>query len=144
MFSKAYLNGVHYSLVKTSNKAIAILQRHSGPPNIHTMKYATVEDMITLRAIRKMLRVNARSIANHLGGGAFGHLGVIISDAAYEMISPINAWENPEFPGRVPSAIQGGGTAAQISAAKHRWEEATAYFKTYNTVQSALKNKSSR
>jgi hypothetical protein len=35
--------------------------------------------------------------------------------------------------------IEGGGTASQISAAKHRWEEAITAFKTYNTVQSALK-----
>jgi hypothetical protein len=55
------------------------------------------------------------------------------------MISPLNAWENPEFPGRSPTIIEGGGTSAQISAAKHRWEEATSDFKTYNTVQSALK-----
>jgi hypothetical protein len=55
------------------------------------------------------------------------------------MISPLNAWENPEFPGRAPTSIEGGGTSAQISAAKHRWEEATTDFKTYNTVQSALK-----
>jgi hypothetical protein len=116
------------------------------------MKYATVEDVIScfphpvlppvtgepdhhnLHAIHKMLRANAHSIDTHLGGEAFGHLGVIISDAAYEMISPINAWEKPEFPGRAPTSIEGGGTAAQISAAKHRWEEATADFKTYNTV----------
>jgi hypothetical protein len=26
------------------------------------------------------------------------------------------AWENPESPGRTPAAIDGGGTAAQISA----------------------------
>jgi hypothetical protein len=122
------------------------------------MKYATVEDVIssfphpvlpseqgepdyhTLHAIRKMLRANARSIDTHIGGGgAFGHLGVIISDAAHEMISPLNAWENPEFPGRAPAAIEGGGTAAQISAEKHCWEEATNDFKTYNTVQGALK-----
>jgi hypothetical protein len=98
------------------------------------MKYATVEDVIssflhpvlpsvtgepdyhTLHAICKMLRANARSIDTHLGGGAFGHLCVIISDAAYEMISPLTAWENPEFPGQAPAAIEGGGTAAQIGA----------------------------
>jgi hypothetical protein len=60
------------------------------------------------------------------------------------MISPLTAWENPEFPGRAPAAIEGGGTAAQISAGKNRWEEANNNFKTYNTVQSALKNKLSR
>jgi hypothetical protein len=50
-------------------------------------------------------------------------------------------WVNPSFPGRTPSLIEGGGTAAQIIAAKHRWEEATTTLKTYNTVQSALKKK---
>jgi hypothetical protein len=126
------------------------------------MKYATVEDVIfcfphpilpsvtgepdyhTFHAIHKILRANARSIDTDPGGGAFGHLGVIISNVAYEIISPLSAWENPEFPGQAPTSIKGGGTAAQISAAKHLWEEATTDFKTYNTVQSALKNKSSR
>jgi hypothetical protein len=45
-------------------------------------------------------------------------------------------------PGRAPTAIEGGGTAAQISAAKHLWEEATTCFKTYNAVQSTLKKQS--
>jgi hypothetical protein len=91
-----------------------------------------------------MIRANARSIDTHLGGGALGHLGVIISNAAYDMVSPLTAWENPEFPGRAPAAIDGGGTAAQISVKKHRWEGATNDFKRYNTIQSALKNKLSR
>jgi hypothetical protein len=126
------------------------------------MKYATLEDVIssfphpilpsvtgkpyyhTLHSIRKMIRANARSIDNHLGGGAFGHFCVTISDATYEIISPLTAWQNPEFPGRAPAAIEGGGTAAQTSIEKYRWEEATTDFKTYNTVQSALKSKSSR
>jgi hypothetical protein len=86
-----------------------------------------------------MLRANSRSIDTHLGGVAFGHLGVIISDIAYEGISQWTAWVNPPFPGRAPSAIEGGGAAAQISAAKHHWKEATTAFKTYNTVQIALK-----
>jgi hypothetical protein len=72
-------------------------------------------------------------------GGEFGHLGVITSDIAYEGISPLTDWVNLPFPGRSPAAIEGGGTAAKISAAKNRWEEATTAFKTYNTVQSALK-----
>jgi hypothetical protein len=55
------------------------------------------------------------------------------------MSSPLNAWENPEFPGRAPTAIEGGSTDAQISAAQHLLEEAKTDFKTYNTVQSALK-----
>jgi phage gp36-like protein len=63
------------------------------------MKYATVEDVIasfphpilptvqgepdyqTIHAIRKLLQENARAIDTHLGGGALGHLGLIVSDA---------------------------------------------------------------
>jgi hypothetical protein len=115
------------------------------------MKYATVEDVIasfphpvlpsvpgepdyhSLHDIRKMLRANARSIDTHLGG-AFGHIGFIISYIAYERISPLTAWVNPLFPGRSPAAIEGSGTAAQISATKHHWEDAITAFKTYNTV----------
>jgi hypothetical protein len=121
------------------------------------MKYATVEYVIaslphpilsavpggpdyhTHHDIRKFLPANARSIDTHLGVGAFGYLGVIISNIAYEGISPLAAWVNPPLPGRAPEEIEGGGTAAQIGANKHSWEEATSAFKTYNTVQSALK-----
>jgi hypothetical protein len=127
-------------------------QRHSGPPNQQKIKYATVEDVIaifphpilpavpgepdyhTLHSIRKMIRANARLIDNHLGGGTFGNLGVIISNIAYEGISPLAAWVNPPFHGRAPEEIEGGETAAQISANKHCWEEATSAFKKYNTV----------
>jgi hypothetical protein len=91
-----------------------------------------------------MVRANAGSIDTHLGGGAFGHLGIIISDAAYEMISLLTAWENPAFPGRAPAAIDGGGTAAQISAEKHRWEEETTDFTLKIRCKVRLKRKSSR
>jgi hypothetical protein len=70
------------------------------------MKYATVEDGIasfphsilptvkgepdyqTIHAIRKVLQANARAIDTHLGGGDLVHLGLIVSDASYAMISP--------------------------------------------------------
>jgi phage gp36-like protein len=70
------------------------------------MKYATVEDVIarfshpilpavqgepdyqTIHAIWKLLQANSRAIDTHLGGGTLGHLGLIVSDASYAMISP--------------------------------------------------------
>jgi hypothetical protein len=70
------------------------------------MKYTTVEDVIasfpqpilptvhgepdyqTIHAIRKLLQANTRAIDTHLGGGALGHLGLIVSDASYAMIAP--------------------------------------------------------
>jgi phage gp36-like protein len=70
------------------------------------MKYATVEDLLarfphpilptvqgepdyqTIHAIRKLLQANVRAIDTHLGVGALGNLGLIVSDAAYAIIAP--------------------------------------------------------
>jgi hypothetical protein len=108
------------------------------------MKYATFEDVMasfpppvlptvqgepdyqTIHATRKFLQANSRAIDTHLGGGTLGHLGLIISDASYAMISPTTdacptLWTTPQAPGREPANTD--GTAAQISAARHIWEE---------------------
>jgi hypothetical protein len=117
------------------------------------MKYATVEDVIasfphpvlptvqgepdyqTLHATRKFLQANSRAIDTHLGGGTLGHLGLIISDAYYKMISHTTdagptLWISPQAPGRAPSNTD--GTAAQISADVQT-------YRTYTSVQQALK-----
>jgi hypothetical protein len=128
------------------------------------MKYATVEDVIssfphpilptvqgepdyqTIHAIRKLLHANARAIETHLGGRDLGHLGLIVSDASYAMIA--HATEagptlciSPTAPGRAPENTD--GTAAQISAARPSWEEALHTYRTFTSVQQALKNRSS-
>jgi hypothetical protein len=124
------------------------------------MKYSTVEDVMasfphpvlstvqgepdyqTIHATRKFLQANSRAIYNHLGGGTFGHLGLIISDASYAQISPTTngeptLWKTPPAPGRAPAATD--GTAAQISAARHLWEEDVQTYRTCTSVQQALK-----
>jgi hypothetical protein len=106
------------------------------------MKYATVEDVIlsfpyptlptvqgepdyqTIHALRKLLQANAREIDIHLGGGALGHMGLIVSDASYAMIAQSTEagpklWINPTAPGHAPENMD--GTAAQIGAARHIW-----------------------
>jgi hypothetical protein len=108
------------------------------------MNYATIEDVIasfprpvlptvqgepdyqTIHATRKFLPAKSREIDTHLGGGTLGHLGLIISDESYAMISPTKdagptLWIIPQVPGRAPSNTD--GTAAQISAAHHVWDE---------------------
>jgi hypothetical protein len=79
----------------------------------------------------------------HLGGGTLGHLGHIVSDASYAMISPAieagpTLWVSPTAPGRDPSNTD--GTSAHISAARHIWEEEVQTYRTYTSVQQALKN----
>jgi hypothetical protein len=104
------------------------------------MKYATVEDVMesfthpvlptvqdepdyqTINATRKFLQSNWRAIETHLGGGTLGHLGLIISDASYAMISPTadsgtTIWTTPQAAARALANTD--GTAAQISADRH-------------------------
>jgi hypothetical protein len=124
------------------------------------MKYATVEDVMasfphpvlptvqgekdykTIHATRKFLQANSWAIDTHLGGGPFGHLGLIISDASYAMISPTTdagpkLWTNAQAPGRAPANTD--GTASQISAARHIWEYDVQMYRTCTSVQQALK-----
>jgi hypothetical protein len=72
-----------------------------------------------------------------------GHLGLIVSDAAYAIIAPTGKngpilWTNPTSPGVVP-AFWDHGTVAQLIAARHSWKEAVLTFRTFNTVQQTLK-----
>jgi hypothetical protein len=115
------------------------------------MKYERVEDVIaslphqilptvqgdpdyqTIHAIRKLLQANARAIDTHLGGGSLGHLGLIVSDASYAIIAPDTEagptlWESPTTPGRAPGTTE--GTSAQISAARHTWDEEVQTYRT--------------
>jgi hypothetical protein len=124
------------------------------------MKYATVEEVIasfphpvlptvqgepeyqTIHATWKSLQANSRAIDTHLGGGTLGHLGLIISDASYAMTAPTTdagptLWVNPQALGRARSNTD--GTAALISAAHHVWEEDVQTYRTYTSVQQALK-----
>jgi hypothetical protein len=124
------------------------------------MKYSTVEDIMasfphpvlptvqgepdyqTIHATRNFLQANSRAIDTHLGGGTLGHLGLIISDASYAMIAPTTKdkptlWVTPPSPRRAPAATD--GTAAQISAACHLWEEDGQTYRTCTSVQHALK-----
>jgi hypothetical protein len=126
------------------------------------MRYSTVEDVMasfphpiiptvegepdhqTTHATRKFLQANSRAIDTHLGGGTLGHLVLIISDASYSIIAPPKAgepifWETPNSPRRAPATTD--GTAAQISAASHIWEEDVQTYRTCTSVQQALKKK---
>jgi hypothetical protein len=133
-----------------------VMINNTSPDEAH---YSTVEDVMasfphpvlptvqgepdyqTIHATRKFLQANSRAIDSHLGGGTLGHLGLIISDASYAMINPTTdeeptLWVTPTPPGREPTTTD--GTAAQISAARHMWEEDVQTYQTCTSVQQAL------
>jgi hypothetical protein len=69
-------------------------------------------------------------------------LGLIVSDAAYSNIAPPTVeaptfWVSTNAPGRAPETTD--GTAAQLSAARHVWEEDVQTYRTCTSVQQALK-----
>jgi hypothetical protein len=69
-------------------------------------------------------------------------LGLIISYAAYSNIAPPSAreptfWETPNTPGRAPATTD--GTASQLGAARHVWEDDVQTYRTCTSVQQALK-----
>jgi hypothetical protein len=71
-----------------------------------------------------------------------GHLGLIISDTSYATIAPTTAagptlWTSPQAPGWAPANTD--GTADQISAARHIWEENFQTYRMCTSVQQALK-----
>jgi hypothetical protein len=73
-----------------------------------------------------------------LGGGTLGNLGLIVSDASYSIIAPPTAeeppfWEIPNAPGWAPAATDG------TAAARHVWDEDFQTYRTYTSVQQALK-----
>jgi hypothetical protein len=99
-------------------------------------------DYQTIHATAKFLPANSRAIDTHLGGGTLGHLGLIISDASFTMVAPTMneeppLWVTPNAPGRAPATTD--GTAAQISAARHVWEDDVQTYRTCTSVQQALK-----
>jgi hypothetical protein len=124
------------------------------------MKYTTVEDIFasfphpilpivqgeldyqTIHAIRKLLQANAWAIDIHLGGGALGHLRLIVSDAYYAMVALATEaghtfWISPTAPGWALANTD--RTAAQIGAARHSWDKAVHTYRTFTYVQQALK-----
>jgi hypothetical protein len=99
-------------------------------------------DYQTIHDTRKFLQANSRAIDTHVGGRTLGHLGLIISDASYSNIAPATndeqtLWVKPQAPGRAPAATD--GTSAQISTARHLWEEDVQTYRTCTSVQQALK-----
>jgi hypothetical protein len=95
-------------------------------------------DYRTIHSIRKLLCANARSIESHLGGGALGDLGSIVSIATYATVAPSHPWVDPESPGGAPNEVV-GGTVAALLAERHHWEEAVSIFRTWTTMEQALK-----
>jgi hypothetical protein len=86
---------------------------------------------------RRTIEMKNANCSNHiliaLGPHLFGFHSIIALPKAREP----TLWETPNAPGRAPATTD--GAAAQISAARHVWEEDVKTYRTYTSVQQALK-----
>ena len=64
----------------------------------------------SLSRLKRQLKANAQSVASDLGGGAHGHLGLVLSPAEYRSVSA-TPYQMPPLPG--PLTIPRGSDSAE-------------------------------
>jgi hypothetical protein len=105
---------------------------HSSLPKV--TGEPTFED---LKVIWRQLNSNAVSVASYEGGGRHGHLGIIMAKEKYFALA-VDVFPVPNNPG--PSAaVVAGMTAAVIPETTRLHKEATQVYRTYHTVDQAIK-----
>ena len=67
-------------------------------PNPAIPKIEGKPDYESLDALRSLLVENAASVSTTLGGGLFGHSGMVLSPAAYELVAPDTPYVPPPNP----------------------------------------------
>ncbi len=95
-------------------------------------------NFFTLKALKDDIKDNAGSINSIRGGGDNGHLGAVLSAAAYNRIAPLTPYVTPINPGINP-IFAAGATPAEIAEAVRQHEEALREWYEYDAMQKALK-----
>jgi hypothetical protein len=93
----------------------------------------------TLQILQQQLYQNARSVASASGGGALGHLALIMSPAEYIRRPGAIAFVIPASPG-ILEAPPRGADPAMIAELKRVYNNDLMVFNTYQAVRSALQN----
>ena len=88
----------------------------------------------TLQLLQRQLFTNARSVPSARGGGAHGHLAIVLTPADYLMRVGI-PFRIPVHPGPTPEPV---GTAAAIAVAIRNYNETLADVTVYNNLRAAL------
>jgi hypothetical protein len=90
----------------------------------------------SLKTLNKQLKANAASVPSTLGGGLYGHLGLIMSPQRYATLANAVPWVTP-LP--VPPFVAPlGATAAQLEAARDVWRESQYRFDLFHATEKAL------
>jgi hypothetical protein len=106
-----------------------------------TFPYATLTPIdgkptnTTLQLLQRQLFTNARAVDSPCGGGAHGHLAILLSNVDYLRRAGM-PFIVPIHPGAAPGV--GAGTGAQLSAAIPTYNQAMADVTLYNRLSAAL------
>ena len=73
-----------------------------------------------LLTLRNQIKANAQTVETTLGGGAHGHLGLVVSAIVYEAIDGTVPYERPQLP---VLDIQPTDTQYQIAQQRHQYSE---------------------
>ena len=91
----------------------------------------------TLQVLKQELCANAMAIPSSRGGGAKGHLALVMTDAEYLTAAGV-AFNAPVHPGDAP-VHAAGATSAQITETNRQYKAQLKEFETYTAVETALK-----
>ena len=90
----------------------------------------------SLIIIRNEIKANAMTVHTTLGGGASGHLGLVLIPAQYEQVPNSVEYQKPEHPGALE--IPNPGTQYQIAALRDQHHEDIRLFCEVTSVELAL------
>ena len=85
--------------------------------------------------IRNEIKANAQSVHTTLGGGAHGHLGLVVTQQVYDTIAPGTPYRRPVLP-----TLQARPTDTQyvIAQKRHQYAEDMQLFRETNAVERAI------
>ena len=89
-----------------------------------------------LKLLTREIKANAMAVHSTLGGGAHGHLGLVVTPAQYALISP-TPFVRPVFPASL--VIPTGTTAVAANNMEREYKEQLRLFREVIGVENALK-----
>ena len=98
-------------------------------------------DFESLSILYDEIKRCAQNVPSNNGGGNYGHLGLVVTNNDYQLVS-IEAFVRPQNPGEfaIPAHPQGGNyTADKIQVLKSIHEDAQLEYQTVQQVEAALK-----
>ena len=89
----------------------------------------------SLNRLKKQLKANAQSVVSDLGGGAHGHLGLVLSPAEYQLVSN-TPYDMPNHPG--PFSLPRNTDAAEAIRRREAHQERVRKFRESLDIKKAL------